>query len=55
MGTFTRFGTLVAVWVERHMQRRDLARLLSDPRLMRDLALSPGVILEELRKPFWRS
>jgi len=42
----------VAVWIERHRQRRDLAAL--EPYLLRDLGLTREQALYEASKPFWR-
>ncbi|WP_334223880.1 DUF1127 domain-containing protein [Thiosocius teredinicola] len=43
---------LVALMFQRARQRRALARL--DPRLLRDIGISPEQARQEIDKPFWR-
>ena len=40
-------------WRLRARTRRDIARL--DERTIRDLGLSPGQMMFEAQKPFWRA
>ena len=51
-GTFTALGQIFATWRQRHHDRNELAKL--DSRSLRDLDLSPGEVLFEANKPFWR-
>ena len=43
----------LAVWHQRHVQRRDLARLA--PEQLIDIGVSAGDAAAEVRKPFWRA
>ncbi len=43
---------LVGLMFQRARQRRALARL--DPRLLRDIGISPEQARQEIDKPFWR-
>ncbi len=52
-GTFSAFQQLLSTWRQRARDRRELAGL--DGRSIRDLGLSPGDVLFEVNKPFWRS
>ncbi len=52
-GTFSAFQQVLSTWRQRARDRRELARL--DGRSIRDLGLSPGDVLFEVNKPFWRS
>tara|TARA_R110002167_G_scaffold51005_1_gene148004 strand:+ start:530 stop:748 length:219 start_codon:yes stop_codon:yes gene_type:complete len=45
-------GSLLLKWQERIEERQRLENL--DPRLLRDIGLSPADVAEECRKPFWR-
>ncbi len=43
---------LVHTWIERSDQRRALAAL--EPRLLKDVGVSPAKAMTECNKPFWR-
>ena len=49
-----RLFDLIAGWHDRAQQRRLLADLARDPRLLRDLGISRGDVETESAKPFWR-
>ena len=53
-GLARRGFSLLALWYCRLEQRHRLAELARDPRLLRDLGLTPEAVHGELRKPFWR-
>ncbi len=44
----------IAVWFLRSAQRRALRDLAQEPRLLRDIGLTPDQVLPEANKPFWR-
>ena len=44
--------TLFQVYMERHQQRKHLARL--DPRLLKDVGLTREQVAEEVGRPFWK-
>jgi uncharacterized protein YjiS (DUF1127 family) len=49
------FGRAVAVlreWRQRSRERAQLASL--DDRMLRDIGVSRGDVLQEINKPFWR-
>jgi uncharacterized protein YjiS (DUF1127 family) len=48
-----RLGRTVALWRRRQRERAELARL--DPRELRDIAVTPAEVSQEVRKPFWRA
>ncbi len=52
-GTFSAFQQILSTWRQRVRDRSELARL--DGRSIRDLGLSPGDVMFEVNKPFWRS
>jgi uncharacterized protein YjiS (DUF1127 family) len=43
----------IRVWAKRARARRELARL--DPRMLRDIAVTPSEAARECGKPFWRA
>ena len=43
---------VLLLWSHRHRTRRDLRQL--DPRLLRDIGLTPDDARIETEKPFWR-
>lgn len=45
---------LFSTWSRRVHERRQLAKLASDPRLLRDIGVSLSDALHEVEKPFWR-
>ena len=46
--------SLLKVWVRRSRERKDLAELLNDDRLLNDIGVSRLDALREATKPFWR-
>ena len=44
---------LFLTWLDRHNQRRQLARL--DPRMLKDIGVSRTDAVQEARKPFWKA
>ena len=48
----TQASALIGEWRRRSRSRADLARL--DLRMLRDIGLTPGDVLHEVNKPFWR-
>ncbi len=44
---------LVHTWIERSAQRRALCAL--EPRLLKDVGVSPAEAMSEYNKPFWRN
>ncbi|MGK7867966.1 DUF1127 domain-containing protein [Falsiroseomonas sp. E2-1-a20] len=49
----TALGGLIATWRRRRHGRMALAAM--DPRLLRDIGLSPEAASTEALKPFWRA
>ena len=47
-----RLFKLFGLWIERRIQRRDLAAL--DDRLLKDVGISRSEARQETGKPFWR-
>jgi uncharacterized protein YjiS (DUF1127 family) len=45
---------LVALWLLRATQRRQLAEISLDPHMLRDLGLTEHDAAREIRKQFWR-
>jgi uncharacterized protein YjiS (DUF1127 family) len=43
----------ILMWHERSYQRHLLAEM--DDRMLRDIGLEPGDVLEETAKPFWKA
>lgn len=43
----------VGLWMDRATSRNKLARM--DPRMAEDIGLSPGDVMREVNKPFWRA
>jgi uncharacterized protein YjiS (DUF1127 family) len=43
---------LVRQWRQRARDRTALARL--DSRMLRDIGLTPGDVMREINRPFWR-
>ncbi|MEM6985194.1 MAG: DUF1127 domain-containing protein [Pseudomonadota bacterium] len=48
----TVIGT-VGLWMDRSVSRSKLARM--DPRMAEDIGLTPGDVMREANKPFWRA
>ncbi len=46
---------LLATWSRRVTERRELAKLAGDPRLLQDIGVTLTDALHEVEKPFWRS
>ena len=53
-GAWRRFLGLVSVWLLRAAQRRQLAEIVVDPHMLRDLGLTEHDAAREIRKQFWR-
>jgi uncharacterized protein YjiS (DUF1127 family) len=47
-----RLAATIRAWRQRRASRDELARL--DPRLLRDIGLTPADAWLEINKPFWR-
>lgn len=43
----------IALWIQRSASREQLARM--DLRLAEDIGLTPGDVMREVNKPFWRA
>ena len=54
LGLCRRGLALFALWSLRAAQRRQLAEIAFDPRLLRDLGLTELDAAREIRKQFWR-
>jgi uncharacterized protein YjiS (DUF1127 family) len=50
-----RLIALIGTWRRRLRDRRELALMSDDDRLLRDLGLTRSDALHEIRKPFWRA
>jgi uncharacterized protein YjiS (DUF1127 family) len=48
------FLNIVGTWIARGMQRRLLAELARDSRLLSDIGLTRAQALREAGKPFWQ-
>ena len=53
-GAWRRGLALVSLWLLRAAQRRQLAEIALDPRMLRDLGLTEHDAARESRKQFWR-
>ena len=52
-GLFDAVVGTVGLWMDRSASRNKLARM--DPRMAEDIGLSPGDVIREVNKPFWRA
>ena len=43
---------VVQLWMDRHHQRKQLAKL--DSRQLADMGLNPMQVSQEIKKPFWK-
>lgn len=43
------------LWRQRHKQRRQLAELIHEEHLLRDMGVTHAEALAESQKPFWRA
>jgi uncharacterized protein YjiS (DUF1127 family) len=55
IGVWRRALALFSLWRLRAAQRRQLAEIAVDPRMLRDIGLTPYDAAQEIRKQFWRS
>jgi uncharacterized protein YjiS (DUF1127 family) len=44
----------IMAWISRHRQRRALADVATDDRLLQDIGISPEAARREAAKPFWQ-
>jgi uncharacterized protein YjiS (DUF1127 family) len=51
-GRLAQFREMFGVWVQRARERAELAQC--DERDLKDMGISPGTALAEIRKPFWQ-
>ncbi len=51
-GRLAQFRELVGVWLQRARERAELAQC--DERDLKDMGISRGTALAEIRKPFWQ-
>lgn len=52
-GLFDKVTGTFALWIQRSASREQLARM--DLRLAEDIGLTPGDVMREVNKPFWRA